>query len=41
MNKFPLKRMGEANTGSRKNVFIFNESDDFFKMIKEFKEHYQ
>jgi hypothetical protein len=41
MNGFPLKHMSESNTGSNKNVFFFNKSDELFKKIKEFKEHFQ
>lgn len=41
MSKFVLKRMGKSDKDPNKNVFFFNESEDLFKKIEEFKEKYQ
>lgn len=35
---FVLKRMSKADNNSSKNVFLFNESEELFKRIKEYKD---
>jgi hypothetical protein len=37
MNGFPLKHI-ERNELTNKNLFFFNESDELFKTIKNYKE---
>jgi hypothetical protein len=37
---FPLKHI-ERSEKTNKNIFFFNESDELFKKIKEFKEDIQ
>jgi hypothetical protein len=42
MNGFVLKRLEKSTKqNSDRNIFFFNESDDLFKKITEFKETYQ
>lgn len=40
MNGFVLKHM-ERSEKTNKNLFFFNESDELFKKIKDFKETFQ
>lgn len=38
---FVLKRMDKKDENSNKNIFFFNESDEIFKKINEYKKNFQ